>query len=690
MLLTLLWALVAPLQDQSFDGAQDKSEAGAKAAVEALVDAVAKVDPVRFREGFHARRMMEELGAKGWPEELSTEEQRAEFVKKLELGLGRAPAQLRSMGMLWTGARVTRVNVAGGKPEAEVFAWVKTREEKSLYRFWVVKDGDAWKVYDFEEQAEGLRVSFIFSALLREAGDKKAFSRLAETAALLQGAVKKAAEGEIEAALGQLREASQRPLPAVFDGYLDMMEGGLLLTLGREEEALVVLDRALGKRQDLARAWQLKGEACHELERYEECIRAHGEFLKRVGDDPQACLQTGLSHKELGRREEAAAALRKGMAADDDEFRNRFELAKLLAEDGKPDEAKKLFLAAFEREGELDDLYAEASEALLAGDAPGVLLDLARDQAKRRGGDPDAALLLHEGHALRRLGKHDEAVKALRAGLAADADEEHGGSLKEELACALVHLGKLEEARELAGALGEEDEAASAYVQAYLAAAGGKEEDAVRDLKEALGKDHDLHAKVSREAVFEKVRKGAEIGELLRRSKLRSAFYEKAFANLFRERNGRLLDLAQAHTKALPDDMDGWYFMGTALRKLGRFAEAETSLSAGLKRASGPADRPKFWEELGYALARLGRPDEALAYARKLQVTEDWAADGYYVAAYAHAAAERTAEALKALGKALEADPSKADDVGKEGVFEELRRLPACKELLEKAREEKE
>ena len=432
MLLMILWALAVPAQDPPFDGAQDKSEAGAKVAVEALVDAVAKVDPARFREGFHSRRMMEELGAKGWPEELSTGEQRAEFVEKLERSLGRAPAQLRSMGMLWTGARVTRVNVAGGKAEAEVFAWVRTGEEKSLYRFWVAKDGDTWKVYDFEEQAEGLRVSFILSALLQEAGDKKAFSRLAETAALLQGAVKKAAAGELEAALGQLREASKQRLPAMFDGYLDMMEGGFLVTLGREEEALLALDRALGKRQDLARAWQLKGEACHALERYEDCIRAHGEYLKRVGDDPHAWLQIGLSHKEAGHREDAVAALRKGIAADDEEFRNRFELAKLLAEDRKPEEAKTLFLAAFEREGEQDDLYAEAAEALMAGDAPGLLLDLARDQAKRRGGDPDAALLLHEGHALRRLGKHDEAVKSLRAGLAADTDEEHGSALRSE------------------------------------------------------------------------------------------------------------------------------------------------------------------------------------------------------------------------------------------------------------------
>jgi tetratricopeptide (TPR) repeat protein len=125
-----------------------------------------------------------------------------------------------------------------------------------------------------------------------------------------------------------------------------------------------------------------------------------------------------------------------------------------------------------------------------------------------------------------------------------------------------------------------------------------------------------------------------------------------------------LLRIARERAEAAPDHALAYYDQGRALRRLRRYAEAETVLR---KAASG--------DELGRALAAQGKLEEALA------VTDEMLGR---VAVYVIAGKRDTA--LQALQALLEKHPDRHSDIAMDDDFAEFRRLPAVQDQLRKAR----
>jgi tetratricopeptide (TPR) repeat protein/tRNA A-37 threonylcarbamoyl transferase component Bud32 len=95
-----------------------------------------------------------------------------------------------------------------------------------------------------------------------------------------------------------------------------MNKGCALDTLGRREEAIGCLDRALAIDPRDARAWNNKGVALYGLGRHEEAINCYEQALAIDPRDAPAWFNKGDVLRALGRREEAIACYDKTLAID--------------------------------------------------------------------------------------------------------------------------------------------------------------------------------------------------------------------------------------------------------------------------------------------------------------------------------------------------------------------------------------
>jgi len=674
----LLLSQVPPVDD----------EKAIRAAVEKLVRAVNDGEGEAFAGQFDVRRVLLEVRALGGTDPAGGDAPRLDrFEGPLRLALVQMGRQQKELAP-WGELRQVSIRRAAGKPKAEVACVLRDADgERDRMRFWVAKEAEDWKVYDFESVNDGVRLTIVMAGFMTDVADPKRAAALGRAGRALQQATARLAAGELDEALADLRKVDPNVLPDSIASLCDMLEGGILYGQGKGDDALVALDRALRKCPDLPRAHQLRWEICRDLGRHADAAHSANEFLRILGDDSGAYLVLGLALRDLGRADEAVEAHRKGAACDDEDVANRWRLGILLALRKEPEGSRKTILDALARAGdEAPSVYGEVAEELMKLEDPAVLLDVARDQGARR--KEDARPLYHEGHALRRLGRHEEAERVLRKGIEKDREDElYTAELREELACTLAHLGRSKEALEIADAIEEDDEGAALYVRAYLYAAAKAPTDALRALRGALKEDPDLHAKVEREAVFATLRSGEEGRALLAGAKAKSEFDGKAIDLMFSDRHEALRELSAARVKAAPEDADAWYHLGASLRKLGRHDQAEKALREGLRKETSEEDHPRFWEELGQALARGGRRAEALEWARKLLEAEDWVAEGHYVSALAHALGDDRKAALESLGKLLEADKDQLDEVEADPAFAELRKDPAYAALVRRFRD---
>jgi len=333
-----------------------------------------------------------------------------------------------------------RVRVLKPGAEAVVSCILKDSDgEKDRYRFWTVRDKAALKIYDFESVSDGVRLSILLTSILNDAeGDPRKLAAITRAATVFHGITAQLAAGETAKVLEALQTLDLENLPKTLAAIFEMIEGAVLIAEGQEEKALEVLDRCLTHRPDLPRALRLKSEVCLSLRRFDDVVRAEREYLKIIVDDPDAFFNIGNAFRELKKVDEAIEAHRKGADCDPEDAPNRLRLGILLAGRGRPVEAKKHLVDAFNRSDDAAEAYTEAAGEIMKTDAMELLRDLAAGQAKEQ--EEDAGPLYHQGHALRRLGSHEEARKTLARARELDKDELFSSELLEELACTLVHL----------------------------------------------------------------------------------------------------------------------------------------------------------------------------------------------------------------------------------------------------------
>lgn len=432
--------------------------------------------------------------------------------------------------------------------------------------------------------AQGDDVPEVVKTLLAE-GDRQRQAGRAEAAIASYEEARRLAPSVVEVyvSLGALYDAGgdlERALEVFTAGLEhDPDEPDLLfnaavvsLRLGRAEEALGHVDRALEEGGRDANLHSLRSAVLRELGRLDDALAAQENAARLAPGDPQIQYRLGNLLYELGRTDDAVAAYRKAIKKDKGFLRAYYNLGAVLFDEGRYDEALAAYQVALEPVQQAfaagQPVDAEHSRAFLnlgaihfqrhewdaALDAYGKALRL----------DPtQAGALYNQGFIYYETGRLDEAHDAYERALELDPS----------LPMAYLHLGR-------------------------IAALRGRHAEAVRRLEQGL---EQLRGEHRREALL-------ALGESYRAL-------------------GRPAEAVDAYRSVLaqePDDLEALVTLGRLLRDQGDGAGARQLLErarkvapenpgaalelAGLARAEGDPDREKaLYEEI---LRRSGSAPE--------------------------------------------------------------------------------
>ena len=210
-------------------------------------------------------------------------------------------------------------------------------------------------------------------------------------------------------------------------------EAEALLAKGDPASAKLKLLRAIEEDEKDARAYLTLGLAEEALENVAAAEQAYRQAIEADASLAEAYNNLGLILRDAGRDDEALAALAKAVELDPRLASAHANLAMAYEEAGRIEEAR----AAYERAVKLapDDamLFANHGLFLLSlDDSEGAARSLRVALAQ---GEGDRAVLLAVGNGLRRAGYPDEAIRAMRAAIAAE-DGKPTPALLSELALA--------------------------------------------------------------------------------------------------------------------------------------------------------------------------------------------------------------------------------------------------------------
>jgi tetratricopeptide (TPR) repeat protein len=371
----------------AFTGASQPLDGAAERSIRVLFDGLAGAlkadDSDAVEKHFDPYRMLAEMERLlGWP--ASRFGERRQLRKALAKSLAKSMAQ--NPLVRWGRFRVQRFYPVEGRPEA--LAYVRhfsgDGPESFKMRWWLVRDGDRWRVYDFEDLSMGMRVSTsIVAAMATAAGTTQPTVGMPGGAEQnLQAALQAVVAGEVDDADRQLNALGKFELPAPLASLRLVLLAALRLQLGKAEESLQLLDQAEAHTADLPMAHFLRATACNQLERYEEAVRHGRRHIELLGDDAPTYELIGDALDQLGRKGEAADAYR--MALDDapdspvllhDLFRvlpdgQKREVAERFARLAKPDEHFGAFADMFAAAKDRDGLEALSNAYKAAQDDP--------------------------------------------------------------------------------------------------------------------------------------------------------------------------------------------------------------------------------------------------------------------------------------------------------------------------------
>jgi tetratricopeptide (TPR) repeat protein len=660
-----------------------ESERQIRAALDTLSRSMSGDGKESFVDRFSFPRMVKELEAQGALKELPEgDEARKLFIERLKASFAPMARMMASMGGSWEKIRTLHVKYQPGGDEAETFCHVTIAGSKTRFRFWLAREGEDWKLFDFEMLDGGMRLSMTVAALSASMGkDAESRKAMEKMFAALMAGIRQVAAGEVEEARTSLAEARAAKPPLMVTAWIDLFDAHALAMQEKFEEAVQAADRALGVQKDLALAHHLKATVYAALEEHEKSIASEKEYMRFVGDDAEAWLAVGEAYEKLGKNADAIESFRKGAACDDEDFQCRLNLGRLLVEAGRVAEATPHLLGASLLASPGEGVFEEAAVMLAGAGEHRAVLELAQERVKRT--PDDESVLLWQGRSLRRLSRLDEAVTVLRrAAQNEKAKDEESSECAEELVFALAQAGKHQEALERAGYLAVGDGDSARYVRLFLHAVAGRTPKGVEELKALLEEDDDYVDRIVKEPALEKFRADPEARKVLDPARAKHDFVQAVVKRSKGDWEGTL-KLSLERLAAAPDDALGHYYQGYALRRLKRFEEAAKALQVAVEKGKEKQDSR---EELGRTLAALGRVDEGLAEADALMA--DGKARGLALRVAVYAIAKKTGEAVSALRDLLKEDREWHEVVRKDADLEEFRKLPAVQEQLKRAKEE--
>lgn len=287
-----------------------------------------------------------------------------------------------------------------------VRAWLSNGAVMKM-RWWVIRHGDRWRVYDSEDLSTSLRMSALMATAITAIDLPPA-----EAHALLRDAqlVGKAAvcirEERYDDAVALLKPSSFAQAAPVMRAVREFFLGLAALADGDFGGALHRFAVAEKLQSDMVILGYLRAVVANHEERFADAVREADQYLQAFGADADATCEQVFALQALERHEDALAAARGGLDDDPSSIDLLLLLAPLLPEDGHHEIGERFLRlhdppAAFETvcQGLLDD--------------PASVLAIVAAYRTINAQDPNIAY--YGAHALLQQGHGDEACDLLAA-----------------------------------------------------------------------------------------------------------------------------------------------------------------------------------------------------------------------------------------------------------------------------------
>jgi tetratricopeptide (TPR) repeat protein len=217
--------------------------------------------------------------------------------------------------------------------QGEALAFVLTRDSRGVgnkLRFWLRKEDNRWRIFDFEELSSNVRATTYISLLT----DSRRIEAIDAVLDHFNAVLRAILAEDFVAARGELQKISDTPhLPAQFRAAIEIL-WAIVLRADREfEQALTRLATARKLSPDAPILDLMRAEVLIELGRYDDARADAERFLNLLGADDEGFRVLGDSLAGLNRKREAADAYRKSL----DEFAGNLDsligLANVLPKD---------------------------------------------------------------------------------------------------------------------------------------------------------------------------------------------------------------------------------------------------------------------------------------------------------------------------------------------------------------------
>jgi tetratricopeptide (TPR) repeat protein len=302
--------------------------------IERLGSAFVSRDGSAIDRLFDVERLYQEIARNSRMPTLSAREERG-FIQGLKQGLVNGLKNNADL-MGFTSVDLRQCRFAADRNEAIAFTRVTSDQGAQKFRWWLVKRGDQWLIYDFEELSTSIRACASIGGVMDAAGkDASKALQFKQQAELINAMSRALIEGNVEQAEQHAAQIQTDVLSVPFQALVLMLNGTVQLHRGQFEKALQLFDQAEQLQPDMVLLHFTRAVAHNGQGKFEEARQAIEKYLNLLGSDADGYEQLGIALRGLNRKDEAIAAFRKGLDDDPDSYDNLWQLAVLLPPEGK-------------------------------------------------------------------------------------------------------------------------------------------------------------------------------------------------------------------------------------------------------------------------------------------------------------------------------------------------------------------
>lgn len=306
--------------------------------------AAKKSDGVKMVACFDIDRLCDEVVASGIPgtELLKDKRQRTSLGPILQSSL-----RTNAINFAWDGFIIRQVKPLADDAEVLVYLRADLQDGYAAkFRAWLRRDGNDWRIYDYEDLSFGMRATGIMSIMMAAASRSTSgnMQQIMGAASAVRDGAMQLAQNDPAAALRSLRfvDGKTQGLPAKMEALRLNLIAAALNQTGESAEALKMLERAEALSSDQPLLHLVRGAAYVGVDEPEKALESLKRYEEQVGPEALSYYHSGTAHLMLGDRDKALRSFRNGL----DDTANSTEcfegLCRVLGTDGMPEIRQRL------------------------------------------------------------------------------------------------------------------------------------------------------------------------------------------------------------------------------------------------------------------------------------------------------------------------------------------------------------